>query len=478
MQAGEQKAAEGELRQAIALAPDDATALSMLGGALGMQGRLAESTSFFERALQLDPKNAGLRRNLAANQIRLGQAPAAIRNLTRLIESDPGDRQAILMLGLVRAQTQDFVQAIKYLEQVPDLVRQHPDHMVTLVRSYYHTGQKEKARRLLLQLQNSSADPDSIYLGGQMSLEAHDWVAAEQLFVSLKSSYPKPVRVDYQLARVYYETGRAAECRQMLEPIANSQESSGSVLNLLASCFLKDGDKETGIRILLYAIDRFPAETANFIDLGRFCLRENKIDVGLEALQRGVAANPGAGRLYELKGELESRKGLDPAAAQSYAKALQLRPRSPEALLGLAIARTNLLQNKEARANFEQGLRQFPGDARFYAEYGKVLLLPWASGEVPDAAARAERLLEKAVQLDDSHAMAHFELGNLLLKSQRASASLPHLEKAAKLDAQNSQIHFVLANAYRALGRGEDANREMLLFERLESSAPAKAKKP
>jgi cytochrome c-type biogenesis protein CcmH/NrfG len=118
-------------------------------------------------------------------------------------------------------------------------------------------------------------------------------------------------------------------------------------------------------------------------------------------------------------------------------------------------------------ATFEKGLKLFPSDARFYAEYGKVLLLPWASADSPGAAQKAEQMLKRAIQLDDSNAMARFELGNQLVKTGRAAEAVSHLEKATSLEPNNAQAHFVLARAYRTLGRAQQADREMRLFEKL-----------
>jgi tetratricopeptide (TPR) repeat protein len=467
MQRGELKPAEAELRKAVDLAPRDAAALSMLGGVLGMQGRLEESSQFFKKALQLDPGNRDARRNLAVNQIQARRTSAAIGNLEVLLKTDPGDREAILMLGFAWEVAGNFARAVLYLEQVPDLVGQHPDHIAALVRSYYRTGQKEKARRRLVELQNSSADPASIYLGGQIAMEAEDWEAAEKLFTAAKTGFPKPHLINYQLARIRYQTGRYRESKDLLEPIANSSASDGAVLNVLAWCYLKEGDEATGVKILTFAIDRFPAEAANFVDLGRLYMKGNRLDTALDVVRRGAALHSESGPLFELKGELESKEGLHAPAVQSYRQAVHLNPRSPEALLGLALAQTNLLQHKDAIATFEKGLRDFPDDARFYAEYGKVLLLPWASGENPGAATRAEQLLKRAVKLDGSLAGARFELGNELVKTGRAAEAIPHLEKAASLDPGNPQVHFVLGRAYRTLGRTQDADRESRLFEKL-----------
>jgi len=407
MQSGDLKTAETELGRALKLAPNDVAALSLLGGALGMQGRLEESTQVFEKALRLAPANQDLRRNLAANQVRLG-------------------------------------------------------------RACYRTHQKQKARAWLTQLQQLSADPDGLYLGGQVAMEASDWETAERLFVAAKNAaYSRPALLSYQLARIRYQTGRYRQSRELLEPIANSSESDGTVLNLLAWCYLKEGDEATGVKILSFAMDRFPAEVGNFLDLARLEQQRNRLDPALDVVQRGAAQHPESGPIFELKGELETAQGLHGPAVQSFQQAVRLNPRSPESLLGLALAQTNLLRNQEAVATFEKGLKAFPSDARFYAEYGKVLLLPWASAANPGAAQKAEQLLKRAIELDGSRAEPRFELGNQLVKAGRAAEAVPYLEKATSLHPRNAQAHFVLARAYRALGRTQDAEREMQLFEKL-----------
>jgi tetratricopeptide (TPR) repeat protein len=471
LQAGNLPAAEAELRKALAQAPHDVTALSMLGGILGMQRRLEESSRQFEKVLQLEPGNAPARRNLCANQMQLGQLAAARKNLEMLLKADPADAQSSLMLGLTLQRQRQYALAIPYLEKVSQLVWQQSDSVAALARCYYRTGKKEKGRDQLNRLQTMLSDPAAIYTGGTIALEAGDWEQAEKLFSSIRSSYPNPTLVTYQLAKIRYQTGRYGESKFLLESIANSSQSNGAVLNLLAWCYLKEGNEETAAKILSYAIDKFPEEASNFIDLGKISLQRGRVNPGLEIVERGAARHAGSAALLELKGELESKAGLHAKAVDSYAKAVKLNPQSPESLLGLATAQTNLLQNREAVATFEKGLRLFPRYARFCAEYGKTLLLPWASGEIPGASAKAEQMLRKAIQLDGTLALAHFELGNFLVKNSRAEEAFPHLQAAAKLDSKNTETHFVLARAYRALGRTEEAEREMKLFQQLEPTA-------
>src|SRR6476660_9412902 len=54
-QTGNLQLAEEELRKAVAMAPAKAVFLSHLGTILAMEGKLEESTAFFQNALKLDP---------------------------------------------------------------------------------------------------------------------------------------------------------------------------------------------------------------------------------------------------------------------------------------------------------------------------------------------------------------------------------------------------------------------------------------
>src|SRR5262245_60490648 len=68
LRAGDLSAAEQQLRLAVKSASDNAFYLSTLASILGMQQKLPEASSYFEKAVRIDPGNAKVRRDLAATQ--------------------------------------------------------------------------------------------------------------------------------------------------------------------------------------------------------------------------------------------------------------------------------------------------------------------------------------------------------------------------------------------------------------------------
>ena len=78
---------------------------------------------------------------------------------------------------------------------------------------------------------------------------------------------------------------------------------------------------------------------------------------------------------------------------------------------------------------------------------------------------RAIPILEEALSARPDLLDAHKALGRALVESGKTESGLEHLRRVAKESPEDDQIHFLLAQAYRALGREEDAAREMRIHQ-------------
>jgi len=462
---GDLAGAEAELRQAVEKAPNDAGFLGTLGAILGMEHKLAESDRYLEKALSIDPRSTQTRHNLASNQFQLGDLSSARKNLLLLLKHDPTDKAAILLLGMVDEELKDYHSAIRLLSSVPERVAQRPQSISALARAYYYTAQPEKARETLRRLRG----PEAVFLGGEVAAQARDFPTAEQMFASIRSNYPDPAKLNYQLARAQYQAKQFVECLATLQPLVAADRATSEIENLLGWCYEGQGDFARAVAAMDKAIEEDPSNESNYLDVGRMLLEAHRPKGALEAAETALSVAPDSARAYGLKGLAESELSQPIDAVQSYLQAVKLDPNSSKALLGLALAQEMEGKTQQAQATFEKGIRQFPSHAVLHQEYGKMLLI--FRGDDPEASeAHAVSLLTTALALNDSLATAHFELGNLALSKGQLPQAVDHLEAAAKLAPGDSRTHYALSRAYRRLGRIEDADRELEAFQNLKAT--------
>lgn len=473
-QAGNLEQAEAELRRAVELAPANEVFLADLGTILAMEKKLEESSAFFKRALRRNPKDVTARRYLAANLWQLRRYPEAKQNLGILLKEKPGDEQALLLLGMVSENMKDYATAAKVLASVPALVRERPESIAALARSYYHVGETEKARSLLGELRTQPVGATGVFLGAQIADEMEDYPTAEMMLTSIQSSFPDLAEVGYRLALVQFHAKRFEEAQHTLVHLVESGYKTGEIYNLLGWCAQGLHQPKEARDALEEAIRIEPTKESNYLDLGKILLADRLLSAALDVARRTAEAFPSSARAFSLKGSAELEMELFADSIHSYAQAVQLDPSDPDGMLGLAKAQSASGMTNEAAATLEKARKRFPKDARLPLEHGLLLLREAESGNTV-AETRAEQMLQLALALDRSLSEAHYQLGNLALKKGQWAEALRQLEIAAKVNPDSAKTHFALSRVFRRLNRNQDAAREMVLFEELKDKQSPRA---
>lgn len=464
--AGRLEAAEEELRKAVLLAPKNVAFLDDLATVLAMQKKFEESTSYFERALKIAPRDLVARRYLAANLWQLHRYADARRNLQILLSATPGDPQALLLLGMVSENTKDYAAAAKALSAAPELVRAQPEAIAALARSYYHIGEIQKARAWIKKLENHSAGARATLLGVQIADEMRDSTTAEVLLSSLGPDYPDQTGLRYQLALIKFHAQNFEESRQILQQLVDNGNGTKEIDRLLASCFEAQNRPEEAIHWLKNTIQLDPDDEVSYLDLAGILLAQKRIAEATDLTQRMVKIFPDSSRVFVSKGLVELRASNFADAVTSFSHAVELDLSNAEAAIGLARAQANAGMMQQAKATLESAIQHFAKKAPFELELGQVLLKESESGD-KRAQVRAEELFKSAIAHDNSLAEAHYEIGELALLRGDLAEALTHLKIAEKITPSSAKMHFALARAYRRLGREQEATKEMGLFEKL-----------
>ncbi len=183
------------------------------------------------------------------------------------------------------------------------------------------------------------------------------------------------------------------------------------------------------------------------------------------AAQYGFAGDSAAA--YLLAARMLLRREYVPVAKEFADKAVALDPNLPLAhqLLGeIALAGNRL---DDAIAEFEKERARNPLDGNIYDRLG-------------DAYTRAAKYqealqsLQRAVLLEPNVTGPFILLGKVLLKQQAPANAAMYLERARSMDPANYMTHNLLGQAYRALGRTEDATREIALAQKIQTDSEPK----
>ena len=123
--------------------PNDADALNQLGILYRATHQFKEAEGYYEKSLELNPKNANPRVDLASCLFYTGDADGAIVQLNKALTYDPRHAGALMNLGIIKIQAKkDTAGAIAAWEK---LLKLNPDF-----------PQKDAVQRMIEQAQQST----------------------------------------------------------------------------------------------------------------------------------------------------------------------------------------------------------------------------------------------------------------------------------------------------------------------------------
>lgn len=327
-----------------------------------------------------------------------GRYDEAARAYEKLRELSPGTAEVHAQLGLVYFQQRDYARAVPTLRQALKLNPALPKADVLLAMSLSELGRFKEALPALQKGFRQTADGTMRRLSGLQLLRAY--TALQQ-------------------------PGRAAEV---------ALELSG----------LHPDDPE-----ILYHSGRLFANLAY-----------------LQTMKLSRVA-PSSVWMHQAAGEANESQGLYDAALREYREVLALdrgRPgihfRMGRALLGRAQQGGPPSSREEAVKEFEDELRVDPSNANASYELGEIYR---KSGELDKAA----EMFTAAVDRYPDFVEARIGLGRVLIAQQRPDLALAHLQKAIALDPTSEVAHYQLAQAYGRTGRAEEQQAALAAFQRL-----------
>ncbi len=194
-------------------------------------------------------------------------------------------------------------------------------------------------------------------------------------------------------------------------------------------------------------------------------LDTHRYDDARRAFAEQYGFPPESAPAHLLAARMLLRHELIPLAQEEARKALALDAQLPLAHMLLGEVALVGEHTAEAIAEFEAEQHRNPLNGAVYDRLGDAYT---RKGDYP----AAQQVLQRAVLLEPNSTGPYILLGKVLLKRGDPATASGYLERAEKMDPANSMTHYLLSQAYRSMGRAEDAQRESLLGQNA-STQPA-----
>lgn len=147
-------------RDALGVQPALADVRVNLGRFLETQGRVAEAASEYRAAADEQPWLAAAHYNLGTALLRLGVPPAdAARHLETAVELEPDHADALVNLGVVRAQSGDLAAAGRLFQRAADAAPDDPNVLNNL--GTFHLQQNDFRRAVVVLARAVALDPNN-----------------------------------------------------------------------------------------------------------------------------------------------------------------------------------------------------------------------------------------------------------------------------------------------------------------------------
>jgi len=383
------------LQKVLELYPKHATAHHDIGGAYYQYGDNDQALLHYEKAVELDPDNADFQKALADFYYSVvGRVDDALATYFKVIDQQPGNVEALLMVGHLSVALKKFDDAAEHYQRVLEIEPWNQD-----------------AGMLLEKLQNRHK----------------------------RDAKPITVEEQYTAIQTMINEGRTADAISALETLLEEHPDFALAHNDLGVLYYQQGDKGKALHSYEAAVRLEPGNTTfqkNLADY--YYVEQGRVEDALQAYVKILENDPEDGETLLILGHICVALHKFEDAEHFYNRLLEVEPWNVE-------ARENL--EKLAKRHTAAATAALPEE-----EYDKI------KEQIQSGNGQAVNELENLLAAHPQFAMAHNDLGVLYYNQGDKEKALHHYEQAAGLEPQNLNFQKNLADFYFVeSGRIEDA---------------------
>lgn len=428
--AGEYEKAEIEYKNVLQQGGLDPQAIGRLGIIYFEQGRLGRASGFLRKSSELQPDNLAVRLKNGYFHLASGKFHDARDAALFILDRNPQDPDAPILLAESAMQAQDAMEARTRLQKLPAPAAGSAPVLTALglldlrERKYKEAESFfERARELAPKLAITSASLGRLYWA------QNDLARAEKFFATAAELSPPRSPLRLQQVQFNLQTGHADVAKRLLEETMRQTPDFLPSYILLSNMAFIDKKYDESITLLDKALARDPDHPEALLLASQVRMAKGDNEKALSILERTATLYPQSPQVHHQLGVAYLVNGDTGNATNSFTQAIKLAPGF--AAPTLALARINLRQGNfgPAIASLKTLVQQNPtlGEARLLlAEAHK------AQGNLDEALAIYQQLAEAAPR----SAQVQYLAGSVLLQQNKNAEARQTFGKALELSPE------------------------------------------
>jgi Tfp pilus assembly protein PilF len=476
---GDEGAARDSFTKALQADPDNVDAHTYLGVLADRAGDLKDAERHFAAAATFAPFSAATRNNYGAVLVRLGRTQLAAAQFEASLKLDPAQPSALVNLAQMRSASgkpEDLRAAREMFERA---MRVAPDVEMAraLVVIALRLGERDNAAAAYRDYAARAAESSTLNASvssppapapsaasraelGQALLEGGFVDEAIGELNAAVASDPSDVTAVVALARAYMRHKEIPAAGRTLEAAVARGLDAAPIYAALAEVYEGAGRIENAIPAMRLALARDPKNEAYHFRYGLLLTDASAPAASVIRLREALKEFPSSARIWLALGIAQLTDGKNADAEESFRRSLELDPKSIPALGYLGTTHAERGDYAQALRYYERAIAVDDSHAVvYYLAADTMLKLPGGDQ------AKAEQYLTRAITLDPSLAAARLALAKIYERAERWTDAVPQLERAVHLAPDLNEAHYHLGRVYQRLGRADDARREMALFK-------------
>ena len=294
---------------------------------LMQQGRNDEALALLESTAAAEPARRGVLRQIGIANYRKGDFLKAAANFKKALDEDPGDNEAVQLMGLSYYLAGRPAEAIAPLEKVQAwFPSANVDAAYILGVCYMQTKDYPNARKAFARMFGVPSDSAAAYLFTARMLLRQDFApVAEEYAKKAVELDPKLPRAHMLLGELYLYKSRIPEAVEQFQKELELNPGEAAVYYKLADAYSRLQKYEEAEKLLQRSIWLDSTSTGPYILMGKVLEKKGETALAVRALQRAITMDPNNPMPHHLLGQAYRELGRTDEAERELKLAEQLQ---------------------------------------------------------------------------------------------------------------------------------------------------------